>query len=159
MRIPSGTVDQVCYFIAVEDKPTTAFGRDKTTRMGHKYECKECVNAKRRGRYQKENRAYTLKRNYGMTPAQYEEMKERQGGRCPICGEVPTQRSGGNRASSSTALHVDHDHVSGDVRGLLCHRCNVALGLLGDDPMRMERAAQYVRGLPVEYLGAVRCAS
>jgi hypothetical protein len=42
-------------------------------------------------------------------------------------------------------LAIDHDHVTGDIRGLLCHACNVALGLLNDDPELLEAAAGYLR--------------
>jgi hypothetical protein len=53
---------------------------------------------------------------YGITPAQREEMRVAQGGCCRICGK------------KSDDLNIDHDHETGDVRSLLCRRCNVALG-------------------------------
>jgi hypothetical protein len=53
----------------------------------------------------------------GVTDEQYEAMLERQGGGCAICGATPKTRR----------LHVDHEHRTGRVRGLLCHRCNRAL--------------------------------
>ena len=60
-----------------------------------------------------------LKRKYGMTLEDYERMLEAQGGVCAICGEPrPEERT----------LHVDHDHETGEIRGLLCFRCNNALG-------------------------------
>lgn len=49
-------------------------------------------------------------------------------------------------------LSVDHDHISGHVRGLLCRNCNSAIGLLRDDPELIRRAANYVertRQLPL----------
>lgn len=55
------------------------------------------------------------------------------GGRCAICGEVP-----------DAPLCIDHDHKTGRVRGLLCSRCNLALGLVRDDPATLRRAAAYL---------------
>jgi hypothetical protein len=58
-----------------------------------------------------------------------------QGGGCAICERPPRP---------DISLHVDHDHVSGAVRGLLCFRCNNALGDLGDDLQHLERAVAYL---------------
>lgn len=46
--------------------------------------------------------------------------------------------------SSKFKLHVDHDHVSGKMRGLLCQKCNHGIGLMGEDPDRLRRAARYL---------------
>jgi len=136
----------------LETKPEVDFGVDKNQARGRKYACKECVNRERRGRYKKENRRNHLKTKYGITPEIYDAMFNHQQGLCAICREPGKKRRGGGRAERSAALYVDHDHVSGEVRGLLCHKCNAAVGLLHDDPGRIERAANYIRGLPVEYL-------
>ena len=58
-----------------------------------------------------------------------------QGGGCAICGRPP---------KPGKSLHVDHDHETGYVRGLLCFNCNAALGQLDDDLGRIERALTYV---------------
>ena len=148
MRIPSGVTDQYICSTCKEAKSITDFGLDKKSSRGRKYACKECINAKRRDRYQDDNRRYHLKSKYGITPEQYGKMLEAQKNLCAICRESGSERSGGRRARASTRLYVDHDPVSGDVRGLLCHKCNVAIGLLYDDPARIDRAAKYVRGWP-----------
>lgn len=77
-------------------------------------------------------RAQLLRHRYGMTAADYERMLEEQRYVCAACG-------------SFTELVIDHDHKTDEVRGLLCHACNVALGLMRDDPERLERAAAYLR--------------
>lgn len=161
MRILSGVTDQYISYRCNkcgETKPEADFGIDRRQARGRKYACKECTNAERRGRYQEDNRRYMLKSRYGLTDADYDGLVRSQSGMCPICQAAPSERSGGKRAKNSTGLYVDHDHVSGKVRGLLCHKCNVALGLLGDDPTRLERAAKYLRGMPTEYLGVRQCA-
>ena len=62
-------------------------------------------------------------------------MLERQAGLCPIC-----------RRGLGDKPHVDHDHETGEVRGLLCFTCNVGLGNFGDDVERLRRGARYLEG-------------
>lgn len=64
----------------------------------------------------------------------YNDLLHRQGGICAICGSPP----------GSKRLAIDHDHKTDKVRGLLCFRCNVAVGFLRDDPELMFSAAEYV---------------
>lgn len=85
-----------------------------------------------------ERRAPWLMRAYKMTNAQYSELLKQQGGTCALCPAISGRPSGGH-------LSVDHDHQTRQVRGLLCVLCNTALGLLGDDPERLTRAADYLR--------------
>lgn len=87
-----------------------------------------------RGRY--------LRRTYGITLEEYQRMLEEQGGVCAICERPETRmnRSG----TAQEVLCVDHDHETGEVRGLLCHDCNTALGKFGDDPQVILRAAAYL---------------
>ncbi len=84
------------------------------------------------------NRAFYLKQ-YGMTLADYETMLEGQNRRCAIsgCNNKPKR-----------AMQVDHDHVSGLVRGLICSNCNCGLGLLGDNAERLAAAIDYLRREP-----------
>ena len=76
-----------------------------------------------------------LRRKFGITIEQYEEMLAAQDGRCAICR---------SKARSDISLHVDHDHKSGRNRGLLCFRCNNVLGDLKDDPDRLLAALSYL---------------
>ncbi len=87
------------------------------------------------------NRRAALKRKYGITPERYDEMVAKQGGTCGIC-KRPDPRGGTNRRGF---WHVDHDHDTGEVRGLLCFTCNTALGHLGDDEAGLLRALDYLR--------------
>ncbi len=95
------------------------------------------INANRRALYTpEEGRRRNLTR-YGMTPEQYEEMLAGQGGVCAIC---KTFRAWRNR----NVLHIDHDHTTGRVRGLLCHWCNVAIGSLNESPDTLRAAIAYL---------------
>lgn len=80
-----------------------------------------------------------LRARYGLELEDYEQRLAAQGGGCAICRA--TEPGGGRRY-----FDVDHDHRTGAVRGLLCSPCNAAMGLLGDDPARLEAAATYLRG-------------
>lgn len=78
---------------------------------------------------------------YGITEAQYEDMKKKQEYKCYLCGGDGFIM---NKASHHETLCVDHDHATGKVRKLLCHNCNRALGLLQDDPHLLRKAAEYI---------------
>jgi hypothetical protein len=74
---------------------------------------------------------------FGLRPGDYDKRNEIQKGLCAICGRVETWRV-------PRKLAVDHDHLTGIVRGLLCHHCNVGLGYFGDDPQRLRAAVRYI---------------
>lgn len=80
-----------------------------------------------------------LLREYGITMEQFYELKRQQGGVCAICGRVAPGTYGNNKE-----LHVDHDHRTGRIRGLLCPPCNKALGLLGDTLEQLKKAVAYL---------------
>lgn len=77
------------------------------------------------------SRASHLRTTYGLELDDYAKMFEAQGGVCAICAQPPGDQ----------LLQVDHDHRTGKVRGLLCHKCNKALGLLGE---QVEAALPYL---------------
>jgi hypothetical protein len=100
-------------------------------------ENKEHLHAYRkeyRQRRQAEERDAYLRRTFGITQADYDDLLARQGGGCAICGKRP----------GKVSLHVDHHHATGEVRGLLCVGCNNALGQFRDDEDLLARAIQYV---------------
>jgi DNA-directed RNA polymerase specialized sigma subunit len=81
--------------------------------------------------YRRQCRKAHLKRRYGMTLEEYDELFEAQNGICAICLEAE-------------ATDVDHEKPSGRIRGLLCHRCNWAMGIFGDNANRLRSAANYL---------------
>ena len=83
-----------------------------------------------------------LQKDFNIDMAEYLRLLNEQTGVCAIC-EKPEQNLRG--AANVTALSVDHNHTNGNVRGLLCGHCNVALGYFCDDARLLERAAAYLR--------------
>jgi len=78
-----------------------------------------------------------IKRNFGLSRQEYEQLLLMQGRACAICRWQPHQ-------DGRQHLHVDHDHETGRVRGLLCTGCNTMLGRMGDDPALFARAISYL---------------
>lgn len=83
-----------------------------------------------------------LKNAYGIDHNTYKKMEESQNSLCAICGTPGFTM----REHHWKKLVVDHDHKTGVVRGLLCHNCNRALGLLKDDPEVIKNAVKYLEG-------------
>ncbi|MFD7294425.1 endonuclease VII domain-containing protein [Streptomyces sp. NPDC059897] len=108
-----------------EIKPHAEWHRNASASDGLSTKCKACRAI--------QGRQDHLKRNYGLTEAQRDEMVASQVGICVICLNAP-------------AVHVDHCHETGRVRGVLCFNCNSAIGKLGDDPDTVRRAAAYLEG-------------
>ncbi len=86
-------------------------------------------------KYNKTNR---IRQVYGISPTEYQGMIDGQGGVCALCFKPPR----GNGPAST--LHIDHDHATGKVRGLLCHGCNKGLGHFYDNTAVIERAVAYL---------------
>lgn len=87
-------------------------------------------------------RSYRRVRLYGLTEAQFSSLLEAAGHCCEIC-ELPVKEGRGSDLKSRA--NVDHCHTNGHVRGVLCTRCNTAIGSLGDSPERAHRAAVYLQ--------------
>lgn len=119
-------------------KPLAEFGRNKTKLYGRSSACRICTQQQQKRAYTTEkNRRSKLKSIYGVSPDDYDQLLAEQYGGCAICGS----RVGNKRTLS---LHVDHDHATGVVRGLLCGRCNTALGMLDDNPTKVRRLLDYL---------------
>ncbi len=98
------------------------------------------MNKTRRAYYQRKGFATHLLKTYGITEADYDALIVAQGGKCAICQTSnPMVRSG-----ADARWHVDHDHDTGKVRGLLCFRCNSGLGHFDDDQTRLKQAIEYL---------------
>lgn len=98
---------------------------------------RERLNAYRRERYafsSDSNRNQSYKKRYGISLEDYNKMLVEQNGVCAICFQEPKVRR----------LAVDHNHNTGQVRGLLCHHCNTSLGSFNDDKSLLLSAVKYL---------------
>ena len=111
---------------------------DQKGRRTNKH-CRECCKKQCLVRWHSRSqldRQASRSYKYGITPDQFKQMFETQQGKCAICNEEPKTKRG---------LHVDHNHETGKVRGLLCHGCNVALGSFKEDIGLLNKAIEYLR--------------
>jgi hypothetical protein len=94
---------------------------------------------------QRKARGYGLKSKYGITLETYEQMKETQGGKCKCCGDTPTEMKKVGTEKYVDRLVVDHCHITGRVRHLLCNRCNPMIGMALEREKRLLQAHEYVK--------------
>lgn len=134
-------------------KPLTEFSLSvqatETRNAVYRSDCKVCCSERAKQwfaanpeRASAARRKSNLAKNYGITLAEYDALLRQQGGVCAICGKDEPNAHG--RTGKQFRLSVDHCHESGRVRGLLCQKCNRAIGLLGDDPVLMRKAISYL---------------
>jgi hypothetical protein len=142
--------DKTCTKCGVT-KPRAGFGKAREGKYGAvlKSICKRCQSDQAMqwyrdnpGRTEANKRKFNLQKFYGLTIAQYNAMEREQAGVCAICRKGEPNAHG--RTGRQFRLSVDHCHDTGVVRGLLCQKCNRAVGLLGDDPIIMRRAISYL---------------
>lgn len=142
-----------------EKKSLSLFQVDKRQRDGCGARCKACNCAESRVRYKRMGREIKarlrvdyqahpekyrnmrLRTLYGISISTYSTMLMKQNGVCAICSrpEICQNQSG------ARPLNVDHSHRDGQVRGLLCNSCNLALGLMRDDIDIVDRMANYLK--------------
>lgn len=108
-----------------QSKPMSEWLIRAATTDGFSFRCRNCMR--------RHGRDTHLARTYGLTDDDVEGLLAQQNGLCAICLGRP-------------AVHIDHDHSTGKIRGMLCFRCNAALGQLGDDVDVIRRAADYLEG-------------
>ena len=149
------------------------FNLNNSIKGGHRGECRSCQkeygkkyikeHVKRRLEYLKEHKKETsesrrsydkqrpnrsvyrgdrYKNVYGISREEFNKMVENQSGVCAICGKP--ERATAKNTGKTKCLSVDHDHSTGNVRGLLCSCCNTAIGHLRDDPNLLRKAASYL---------------
>lgn len=120
-------------------KPIDNFYKEKSMASGYQCICIPCAIIRKRSAH--------MVRTYGLTQEEYDQKVIEQDGVCAICKKTETAL----RKTSSlvdfereSVLSVDHDHETGAVRGLLCHRCNMAIGYAQENPEILRAAIEYL---------------
>jgi hypothetical protein len=108
-------------------------------RRNHREEFNRKIREKRASK--KECASDYLKRRYGISKEEYVKLFNSQNGVCAICGE--SEKMTGSKGTQRLA--VDHSHKNNAIRGLLCRRCNVSLGLFNDNIKLLENVINYLR--------------
>ena len=135
-----------CSRCGVRKQPDGFSVRKTGDRKGHLLSvCKKCRASAQKQKKERDKTIYDriewpskLRRIYGLEVEDYYRMLEQQDNGCAICGI----KDPGSRCRN---FHVDHCHETGKVRGLLCHKCNRALGLFDDNIERLKSAANYLK--------------
>lgn len=105
-------------------------------------QCRPCSNATKnkwrqspevKAKIKQKQKEARLKKDFGLTVSQYEAMAKEQDFTCAIC-KLPDRQG----------LCIDHDHTTNEIRGLLCHNCNLGLGNFRDNPEYFHRAIAYL---------------
>lgn len=122
-------------------KPAEDFYKDKSKKTGLNPRCKKCMDISTihyRNNHRLEYQKYTHKKGIerkGITLEEYDRLFENQKGVCKICGKI---NKDGRR------LEIDHCHKTGKIRGLLCKRCNSAMGYFNDDIQLLKLTVRYL---------------
>jgi len=162
---------KICTECSVE-KEISEFYKVPRGKFGVMGKCKECIkkyqkdyhseHPEKKQKYRNENKniirerninyhinnpeakkRQALKRTYGITLEQYNKLFESQNGVCAICGKPETDTN--NRTNKVIQIAVDHNHQTGNVRGLLCGKCNRMLGLVDDKIEVLIKAIDYLK--------------
>lgn len=127
-----------------EIKDISEFTKDTSAKSGLNTQCKKCRKVVKDKWIEENKELYSriiknsqLKKKYGITLEEYNKMYNEQEGCCAICDKHSTE--------SKLSLAVDHCHLTGKIRGLLCNVCNSAIGKLKDDEDLLLKAVEYLR--------------
>ena len=117
-----------------QTKPIAEFNKQAKAKDGYQPYCRPCQSEISKDWY-KENPSKNYLQKYGITIEDKAEMAKAQGDRCAICKEP---------LADAVTICVDHCHESDQIRGILCHHCNIGLGHFRDSPKLLQRAAHYL---------------
>lgn len=115
-----------------QNLPVTAYCKNKSQKTGYNYACKQCMRPY--------TRKHNLPKKYGITEEQYVSKFQAQAGKCACC-KVDISNSD---ASHTSRPHLDHNHQTGQVRDILCGRCNLAAGNVLDSSERAKMLFEYL---------------
>jgi hypothetical protein len=119
-------------YLRARERMKFRYNTDKKYRDAVKARCKKFRDSLSPEVRRERSRRHALKFNFGITPKEYNARLAKQNGGCGICG-IKTRR-----------FHVDHDHATDKIRGILCDACNKALGVFGDNRRGVMRVIKYL---------------
>lgn len=127
-------------------KPLSDFYK-RTDTGKYRNDCKDCRNDynlklyhkshKQKENHRKASWKHNIKKKYGLTVKEFRELEAEQDYKCNCCGISKEQ-------TQQKELCVDHDHLTGEIRGLLCLQCNAGIGMLGDNLEGVQKAYDYL---------------
>ena len=133
-----------CGITVDTEEDLNLFPKDKSKPTGYRNQCKNCrsiirekwksKNLEKEGKRRADGH---MRRRYGITLDEYDEMFEQQNGKCAICGTR-------EKAKGKTRMNIDHCHTTGKVRALLCNNCNSGIGKFKEDINIMSNAISYI---------------
>jgi len=126
----------ICKKILTKDK----FHKSNTSIHRVQYECIVCKKSIRKKASPEQSKKQNLKHFYGISVEDYNLKLSTQGDVCDSCGKPETSR---RRNGELFALSVDHNHDTGEIRGLLCFACNCSLGKLRDNLETIQKLYNY----------------
>ena len=134
--------------ICNEAKPLTEFYQTvrNVEPYGYHGKCKSCYVKKQQENYDLiKKRDENLKRVYGIGIEEYNTLLEKQNNRCAICESTDPKGRKSGRGGGVDVFYVDHDHKTGNVRGLLCNICNRTMGYIGENSNVLEEMINYLQ--------------
>ena len=127
-------------------KPLEDFHKDnRYNRKRHRARCVECEKPRKRAEYERQGREYKLRSQYGLTLKDFDNILEKQGNKCGICGCYADDY----KEYTGRSLAVDHHHITGGIRGLLCMQCNTKMAFIDGYESRLTR---YRSTIPTHYM-------
>ena len=125
--------------------PTQFKSKEFPDKVYYHGKCKSCfIKAKQKDYTPEKGRDKNLKRCYGISLNEYNEMLEKQNNKCMTCGTTKPGGRKSGRGGGADVFVVDHCHDTGKVRGLLCYSCNRTLGLVGDNTQILHKMINYL---------------
>lgn len=129
---------KICRKCQIE-KPLSDYHNLTKSKDGKRNICKSCISLSQKQHFQKHHgkiKDKNLKRVYGISLQQFNEMLEKQDRKCGICE---------NDLDGKLLTHIDHCHTTGKIRAILCHYCNTGLGLFKESPDLLAKATKYLK--------------
>ncbi len=150
---------KTCGIWAENEYELTCFRPAKDCTYGYMSQCKDCAaeqasiyrsgkrqhwSVKKSGTF-KSKSEWHLFNKYGIMQNDYDKIFIKQNGKCMICGCTRNSKRNANSKTPNDVFSVDHDHLTGNIRGLLCRQCNTGIGNFSDNEKWLAKAIEYLK--------------